>query len=180
MRKFSVVTLQTRPITLNQAATVTEACDRMRDGQAGSVLVTDNSGTLVGIFTGRDAVCRVLAQRRDAATTPLAEVMTANPTTMLPDQTDSRRVAPDEGWRLSAPAAGEESAGSWGSFPAANSTASGSVTTKKNATSGNTCADHPAFPAPGDQWAMRTGTVMLDSKVRLAPPRITSCSREWP
>ena len=58
--------------------------------------------------------------------------------------------------------------------------ASFSAITKRNATSGNTCADRPAFPAPVDQWAMRTGTVMLDSKVRLAPPRITSCSREWP
>ncbi|HET9536181.1 MAG TPA: CBS domain-containing protein [Mesorhizobium sp.] len=101
MRKLGHVTLEHCPITLNQAATVAEACDRMRDGQAGSVLVTDNSGTLVGIFTGRDAVCRVLAQRRDAATTPLAEVMTANPTTMLPDQTtvDALRLMRDGGFR---------------------------------------------------------------------------------
>ena len=101
MRKLGYVTLEHCPITLNQAATVAEACDRMRDGQAGSVLVTDNSKTLVGIFTGRDAVCRVLAQRRDAATTPLAEVMTANPTTMLPDQTtvDALRLMRDGGFR---------------------------------------------------------------------------------
>ena len=83
-----------------QAATVAEACDRMRDGQAGSVLVTDNSGTLVGIFTGRDAVCRVLAQP-EAATTPLAEVMTPNPTSMSPDQTtvDALRLMRDGGFR---------------------------------------------------------------------------------
>ena len=101
MRKLGHVTLEHCPITMNQAATVAEACDRMRDGQAGSVLVTDNSGALVGIFTGRDAVCRVLAQRRDAATTPLAEVMTPNPTTMLPDQTtfDALRLMWDGGFR---------------------------------------------------------------------------------
>lgn len=101
MRKLGNVTLEHCPITMNQAASVTEACDRMRDGQAGSVLVTDNSGTLVGIFTGRDAVCRVLAQRRDAAMTPLAEVMTPNPTTMSPDQTtfDALRLMGDGGFR---------------------------------------------------------------------------------
>ena len=48
----------------------------MRDCRAGSVLVTGKGDQLVGIFTGRDAVCRVLAQRRDPSTTRLAEVMT--------------------------------------------------------------------------------------------------------
>ena len=86
MRKLGDVTLEHCPITMNQAASVMEACDRIRDGRAGSVLVTDSLGNLVGIFTGRDAVCRVLAQRRDAATTPLAAVMTPNPTTMSADQ----------------------------------------------------------------------------------------------
>jgi hypothetical protein len=61
MRKLGDVTLEHCPITLNQATSVTEACDRMRDGQSGAVLVIDNSERLVGIFTGRDAVCRVLA-----------------------------------------------------------------------------------------------------------------------
>lgn len=86
MRKLGDVTLEHSPITMNEAANVMEACDQMRDGRAGSVLVINSSGSLVGIFTGRDAVCRVLAQRRDAATTPLAAVMTPNPTTMSPDQ----------------------------------------------------------------------------------------------
>jgi CBS domain-containing protein len=86
---------------MNETASVMEACNRMRDGQAGSVLVTGDTGRLVGIFTGRDAVCRVLAQRRDAATTLLAEVMTPNPTTMSPDQTaiDALRLMWDGGFR---------------------------------------------------------------------------------
>jgi CBS domain-containing protein len=74
MRKLSDVTLKQCPLTMNETASVMEACNRMRDGQAGSILVTGDTGRLVGIFTGRDAVCRVLAQRRDAATTRLAEV----------------------------------------------------------------------------------------------------------
>ena len=90
MRKFSVVTLQHRPITMNEAASVTEACNQMRDRRAGSVLVMGEAGRLVGIFTGRDAVC-----------TRLAEVMTRNPKTMLPDQTafDALRMMADGGFR---------------------------------------------------------------------------------
>jgi len=87
MRKFSVVTLQHHPITMNEGASVTEACDQMRARGPGSVLVTGEAGQLVGIFTGRDAVCRVLAQRLDPSRTRLAEVMTRDPQTILPDQT---------------------------------------------------------------------------------------------
>ena len=101
MRKFSVVTLEHRPITMNEVASVTEACNKMRDCRAGSVLVTKGADRPVGIFTGRDAVCRVLAQRRDPSTTRLAEVMIPNPTTMSPDQTaiDALRLMSDGGFR---------------------------------------------------------------------------------
>ena len=101
MRKFSVVTLEHRPITMNEAASVTDACNRMRDHRAGSVLVTGQADRLVGIFTGRDAVCRVLAQRRDPSTTHLAEVMTRDPAAMSPDGTafDALRMMSDGGFR---------------------------------------------------------------------------------
>jgi len=101
MRKFSVVTLEHRPITMNEAASVAEACNQMRDRRAGSVLVTADADRLVGIFTGRDAVCRVLAQRREPSTTRLAEVMTRNPATMSPEGTafDALRLMSDGGFR---------------------------------------------------------------------------------
>lgn len=87
MRTLGNVTWKDAPLTMRESACVVDACNRMRDDRSGSVLVTNDSGRLVGIFTGRDAVCRVLAQRLDAATTRLAEVMTRNPTTMSPEQT---------------------------------------------------------------------------------------------
>ena len=101
MRKFSVVALEHRPITMNELASVTEACNQMRDCRAGSVLVTAEADRLVGIFTGRDAVCRVLALRRDPSTTRLAEVMTRSPATMSPDGTafDALRMMSDGGFR---------------------------------------------------------------------------------
>ena len=87
MPRFGHVTFMRCPIIMKETANVLEACSRMRDDKAGSVLVTNDAGELVGIFTGRDAVCRVLAHSRDAATTPLASVMTTNPIAMSPAQT---------------------------------------------------------------------------------------------
>ncbi len=65
------------------------------------MLVTDQAGGLAGIFTGRDAVGRVLAKGRDGAKTRLSEVMTPNPETMSPDQTalEALRLMWDGGFR---------------------------------------------------------------------------------
>ena len=93
MRKLSDVILDQRPLVMNETDTVMEACKRMRDSQAGSVLVTGDTGRLAGVFTGRDAVCRVLAEGRDPASTPLSEVMTRNPSTMSPEQTVTTHYA---------------------------------------------------------------------------------------
>jgi CBS domain-containing protein len=59
----------------------------MRDRHVGAVLVTADDRRLVGIFTGRDAVHRVLAEGKSAARTALFEVMTRDPTTMPPGKT---------------------------------------------------------------------------------------------
>jgi CBS domain-containing protein len=101
MRKLRDIILEQQPLIMNQTASVRAACERMRDTQAGSVLVTSDTGRLVGIFTGRDAVCRVLAEGRDAVTTKLDQVMTPNPTTLSPDQTaiDALRLMWDAGFR---------------------------------------------------------------------------------
>ncbi|MBR0674251.1 CBS domain-containing protein [Neoroseomonas soli] len=56
--------------------TVQAACARMREAKVTALVVTDAEGHLLGIFTGRDALFRVLAEGRDPALTPLHEVMT--------------------------------------------------------------------------------------------------------
>jgi len=101
MRKLSDIILHQQPLIMDESATVMEACRRMRDSRAGSVLVTGEAGSLAGIFTGRDAVCRVLAERRDAAETRLGDVMTRAPQTMSPEQTaiDALRLMWDGGFR---------------------------------------------------------------------------------
>lgn len=62
---------------------VSEAAKRMATKNTGAVLVVDNA-LLVGIFTERDAVFRVLAKGLDANTTPLRAVMTPHPATLEP------------------------------------------------------------------------------------------------
>ena len=59
----------------------------MRDRRVGAILVTEGDQRLLGIFTGRDAVHRVLAEGKSAARTKLAQVMTHEPDTMPPGKT---------------------------------------------------------------------------------------------
>ena len=79
MRKMSDFVRNQNPVTLQPSATVREACKLMRDCRVGAVLVTEGDRDLVGIFTGRDAVHRVLAEGKNAAHTTLGEVMTRQP-----------------------------------------------------------------------------------------------------
>jgi len=84
MRKMSDIVKNQVPVTLPPDATVRDACQRMRDRRVGAVLVTEADQRLLGIFTGRDAVHRVLAEGMSAARTKLAAVMTRDPDTMPP------------------------------------------------------------------------------------------------
>jgi CBS domain-containing protein len=65
--------------------TVQEAAMRMTDAKVGAILVVE-AERLVGIFTERDALNRVLAENRPARTVRLAEVMTRDPATISVDR----------------------------------------------------------------------------------------------
>ena len=101
MRKMSDIVRNQVPVTLPPDATVRDACQRMRARRVGAVLVTENDQRLLGIFTGRDAVHRVLAEGRSAARTKLAVVMTRDPDTMPPGKTaiDALRLMEDGRYR---------------------------------------------------------------------------------
>ncbi|MCS6877780.1 MAG: CBS domain-containing protein [Geminicoccaceae bacterium] len=64
---------------------VGDACRKMDEGCCGSVLVCEGD-RLVGIFTERDLVRRVVAKGKDPARTRLRDVMTIDPVTIGPDQ----------------------------------------------------------------------------------------------
>lgn len=90
-----------RPLILPAGATVQYACQRMRDRRVGAVLITDEARRLLGIFTGRDAVVRVLAEGKDPTKTTLADVMTVDPDTIASGRTaiDALRLMQDGGFR---------------------------------------------------------------------------------
>lgn len=90
-----------KPVMLTADKSVKDACELMRTRRVGAVLVIDLEDCLVGIFTGRDAVCRVAAEGLDPSRTRLEEVMTAKPATMEPGKTaiDALRLMQDGGYR---------------------------------------------------------------------------------
>jgi len=75
-----------RMLTALPQATVRQAALLMAGNNTGAVLVVENEA-LLGIFTERDVVFRVIAQGLDTDTTPLAAVMTATPVTVEPERT---------------------------------------------------------------------------------------------
>ena len=64
---------------------VADAARMMKQHKVGAILVVDED-KLVGIFTERDGLYRVVAEQRDVRKTVLAEVMTANPQSVHPDE----------------------------------------------------------------------------------------------
>ncbi|MCC6194530.1 MAG: CBS domain-containing protein [Burkholderiales bacterium] len=80
----SIVAKQT-PVTAPKAVTVLDGARTMKQHNVGALLVVDGT-RLVGIFTERDAVFRVLAEGRNPQTTRLADVMTSQPQTIHPDE----------------------------------------------------------------------------------------------
>jgi len=73
------------PVTATRATTVLEAALLMKKTGKGALLVVEGT-RLVGIFTERDALFRVIAGGRDPATTRMADVMTAHPQTIQADE----------------------------------------------------------------------------------------------
>lgn len=68
-------------------ASVCEAVEGMNEQRIGSVLVTRDDGEVIGIFTERDVLRRVVAAGRDPAWTKVKDVMTS----------DLAWVAPEDG-----------------------------------------------------------------------------------
>jgi len=72
-------------LAVARETTVLEAARLMKKMKVGAAMVVAKD-KLIGIFTERDALFRVLAEGRDPASTQLAEVMTAKPQTVTADR----------------------------------------------------------------------------------------------
>lgn len=72
-------------LTASATMPVSEAAALMKQRKVGAIVVVAD-GRLVGIFTERDALFRVVAEQRDPKTTCMADVMTRNPDYLDPEQ----------------------------------------------------------------------------------------------
>ncbi len=85
IRPLRTIVSDRAPLTVSRDTTVTDAAERMKEQNRGAAMVVDGT-RLVGIFTERDALFRVIAARRDPNSTPVGTVMTRDPQTIHPDQ----------------------------------------------------------------------------------------------
>jgi CBS domain-containing protein len=72
------------PICLSPAVTVHDAVAHMLGGRQPGVLVVNAQGALIGIFTERDLLTRVVGAGRDPRGTVLGDVMTPDPEALSP------------------------------------------------------------------------------------------------
>jgi CBS domain-containing protein len=72
--------------TIGPSATVLEAAEAMNEHRIGALVVTA-ADRVVGIITERDVLVRVVAGRRDPASTRVADVMTAEVVCGSPETT---------------------------------------------------------------------------------------------
>ena len=72
-------------VSASKESTVRSACSQMAQKRVGALLVVENN-RIVGIFTERDALNKVLAGNLDPDATTLAQVMVANPQTIRADR----------------------------------------------------------------------------------------------
>ncbi len=94
---------QTKTGTLqaaNPADLVSAGVKRMHEEKIGALAVVEN-GRLVGMFTERDALYRVINARRDPNLTTLSEVMTPDPEPVSPDLKviDAMRLVTEQHFR---------------------------------------------------------------------------------
>jgi CBS domain-containing protein len=74
-----------KPVTASPDTTVRAAAELMKRYHVCALLVVERD-RLAGIFTERDALFRVVAEKRDPDSTRLQDVMTCNPCTISPDR----------------------------------------------------------------------------------------------
>jgi CBS domain-containing protein len=85
-RKLIEVIKDRATIATSPQTTVGKAAEAMAAARIGSMLVVDAKGKLMGIFTERDALVRVIAAGLDPKTTKMSQVMTPDPQTVGPDR----------------------------------------------------------------------------------------------
>src|SRR6266498_5997029 len=68
------VILNREPYSMKASASVQEAAEFMASRNVGAVCVVDDAGKLLGVFSERDVVKRVIVQKRDPASLRVGDV----------------------------------------------------------------------------------------------------------
>lgn len=63
------------PYSMRETATVQEAAEFMASRNIGAVCIVDSGGKLLGVFSERDVVKRVVVQHRDPAVVKIGDVL---------------------------------------------------------------------------------------------------------
>lgn len=74
-------------VTITPQTTVREAIQRLLDQNIGAILVVDDHGKLIGIFSERDLMTRVVGVHASYESLPVRDFMTANPETVTAEDT---------------------------------------------------------------------------------------------
>lgn len=74
-------------ITIDPDTIVVNALVLMAENNIGAVLVMNKSGKVAGIFSERDLVRKIIVKGHNCETAQVSELMTADPTTVEPDDT---------------------------------------------------------------------------------------------
>jgi CBS domain-containing protein len=112
MTRIAEVLSNRRVLSVEAEQTVLEAARYMTEFNIGAVPVL-RAGELVGIFSERDIMRRVVSGGRSPAITTVAEVMTPRPLTLSPDDTleQARFVMLEHGFRHLPVVAGKQLTG---------------------------------------------------------------------
>ena len=76
-------------VTVSKDATVQEAVQSMGEAKIGAVMVLDQGGTPLGIFTERDLMMRIIYAGVDPKIAPIVEHMTSDVFSVSPERTVS-------------------------------------------------------------------------------------------
>jgi len=74
-------------LSVMQNASVYEAACIMCKARCGSVLILDETASMIGILTERDLMTKIVAKLRNPETTLVSEIMTHNPHFVSPETT---------------------------------------------------------------------------------------------
>lgn len=81
---MNLLEIARKPVTVRPDRSVYEAVRKMAEHGVGSVEVASPTGELLGIFTERDLMTRVVAKKLPTHDTPVASVMTRSVATASP------------------------------------------------------------------------------------------------